>query len=298
MIRIAHLVSTALALALTATGCQGIFNPGSYDPGRDPGDGQDAGTGPGGPSGERSLFDSTVAPTLQAKCVGCHGGPGTSPLKFVPADVNAMYDTVTSYDRLVSGFDKASAPLLTRLVPGPHNGVSYTTDEAASLSAWLDAELAARGGTHLPPASETPGQASDRIIAEWSGCMELAAWDAEGVASAWANLPSNQGPCIRCHVNGQANMLATDDSTRMFNLDASSPYFLLTFFSADVTDVASAKMVVNYDEFERVGNNAPPFLEHPQFDPQNSAIAALERFYQKTLARKAAGTCDPSRITP
>ena len=128
--------------------------------------------------------------------------------------------------------------------------------------------------------------------------MELAAWDAEGVATQWASLRSNEGPCIRCHVNGQANMIATDDSARMFNAVASDPYFMLTFVSADVTDVANAKMVVNYDEFVRVATNAPPFLEHPQFDTQNDAIAALERFYQKTLARKAAGTCDPPRITP
>jgi cytochrome c553 len=307
MSRIACIVSTALTLALTAAGC----HPGSYDPGtggdagdgRDP-DGQDpadaGGPGGGSAAAARALFDDTVAPTLEAKCVACHGGAGTSPLKFVPADANALYDTVTSYDRLVGSFDKASAPLLVRLVPGPHNGVSYTSDEAAALTTWLDAELSARrsGGGPPPPVTETPGQASARLISEWSGCMELAAWDAEGVASKWANLSSSEGPCIRCHVNGQANMIATDDSTHMFNVVASSPYFLLTFFSADVSEVASAKMVVNYDVFERVANSTPPFLEHPQFDTQNGAIAALERFYQKTLVRKAAGTCDPSRITP
>jgi hypothetical protein len=303
----------SLTLVLTAAGCQGSLDPGSYDPGGSPPDappgddpGDDPGGSPGGGGGgggdaaaARALFETTVAPMLSAKCVACHGGPGTSPLKFVPADASALYDTVTSYDRLVAGFDPAGAPLYTRLVPGPHNGVSYTSDEAAALAAWLTAERDARasGGTPPPPAGESPGQASSRLISEWSGCMELAAWDAEGVASAWANLRSSEGPCIRCHVNGQASMIATDDSTRMFDVVASDPYFLLTFFSADVTDVASAKMVVNHDEFVRVATNAPPFLEHPQFDPQNDAMAALERFYQKTLARQAAGTCDAPRIT-
>jgi hypothetical protein len=302
------IVSITLALA----GCQGLFVPESGDPGSDPLVGADAGTlppppplvdaGGGGPvdPAARALFDDTVLPALQAKCVVCHGGPGTSPLKFLPADLTATYDTVSSYTQLVGGFDPASAPLLTRVVPGPHYDATYTPEEAAALAAWLDAERAARAGGGGPPPTggESPGQASQRIIAEWSGCMELAAWDAEGVAGEWANLGSSEGPCIRCHVNGQASFIATDDSARMFNVVSSDPYFLLTFFAADVTDVANAKMVVNYDEFVRVATNAPPFLEHPQFDTQNDALTALERFYQRTLARQAAGQCDPPRITP
>jgi hypothetical protein len=306
-----RLDTTVIALLLISAGCDpGTYNGTEEPPPEDPGDdpGTDPGTDPGDPPGDpgdggaaaRALFDATVAPTLQATCAGCHGGPGTSPLKFVPADPGSLYDTVTSYDRLVAGFDKAAAPLYTRLVPGPHYDLTYTADEAAAVAAWLDAELEARSGGGPPPPTggESPGQASDRIIGEWSGCMELAAWDAEGVAAEWANLPSNEGTCIRCHVNGQASMIATDDSARMFDVVASDPYFMLTFFAADVTDVANAKMVVNYDEFVRVATNAPPFLEHPQFDVENDAIAALERFYQKTVERKAAGLCDPPRITP
>ena len=301
--------TTVIALLLISAGCDpGTYHGGDEEPVPEPDPGEDPGTDPGDPPGDpgggaaaaRALFDDTVAPTLQAKCTACHGGPGTSPLKFVPADPGSLYDTVTSYDGLVAGFAKNSAPLYTRLVPGPHYDLTYTADEAAAIAAWLDAELEARSGGGAPPPTgeESPGQASKRVISEWSGCMELAAWDAEGVAAEWANLSSNEGTCIRCHVNGQASMIATDDSARMFNVVASDPYFMLTFFAADVTDVASAKMVVNYDEFVRVATNAPPFLEHPQFDVENDAIAALERFYQKTVERKAAGLCDPPRITP
>ena len=82
----------SIALALAATACQGNFHPGAYDPGEDPASapdadpGEDPGTDPGGtPGGDptaaaRALFESTVAPTLEAKCTACHGGPGTSPL--------------------------------------------------------------------------------------------------------------------------------------------------------------------------------------------------------------------------
>jgi hypothetical protein len=307
MSRIHLILSLTLGLVALASACvtpqASSGDPGSDPPpgGDDPGDddpGTPPGDEPGDPTSARPLFDEGVASVLQAKCAGCHGGPGTSPLKFIPADTASMYGTVTSYTQLVGGFDTASASLYARIVPGPHYGASYTGDEAAKMAAWLDAERAARGGGgDPPPLGEGPGQVSARLIAEWSGCMELAAWDAEGVAAAWANLRSSEGPCIRCHVNGQASFLATDDSARMFNLVTSNQYFLLTFFAADVADVANAKMVINYDEFVRVATNQPPFLEHPQFDTQNDAITALENFYQRTLARQAAGTCNPPRIT-
>jgi cytochrome c553 len=304
-----HILSVALAAALSAIACVTPPEP-ADDPGTDPlpGDDDPGGDDPGGDDPDptpvdpavRALFDDTVAPVVSAKCAGCHGGPGTSPLKFVPPALGTMYDVVTSYGQLVGGFDTTSATLYARIVPGPHYGSVYTVDEAAAMTAWLDAERAARagGGEPPPPVGEGPGQVSNRLIAEWSGCMELAAWDAEGVAAAWAELRSSEGPCIRCHVNGQASFIATDDSTRMFNVVSSNRYFLLSFFAADVADLAAAKMVINYDAFVRVATGAPPFNEHPQFDTENDAITALEAFYQKTLARQQAGACDPSRITP
>jgi hypothetical protein len=305
-------LALSLALAMTASACvTAPERPGDDPSGDDPSGDDPGGDDPGGddptpPPGDpidpavRALFDDGVAAVVQAKCAGCHGGPGTSPLKFVPTDLAAMYDTVTSYTQLVGGYDAASAALYARIVPGPHYGAVYTDAEAAAMTGWLDAERAARagGGEPPPPAGEGPGQVSNRLIAEWSGCMERASWDAEGVAVAWAELRSSEGPCIRCHVNGQASFIATDDSARMFDLVTSNRYFLLSFFAADVSDLATAKMVINYDAFQRVATGAPPFLEHPQFDTQNDAMTALEVFYQRTLARQQAGQCDPPRVTP
>jgi hypothetical protein len=301
--------SVALGAAMAAAACVTAPTPGGDDPGiepppggDDPGGDDPGGDDPGPPTDPavRALFDDGVAPALSAKCAACHGGPGTSPLKFVPADLATLYDAVTSYSQLVGGFDTTSAGLYARIVPGPHYGSVYSADEAAAMTAWLDAERAARagGGEPLPPVGEGPGVISNRLIAEWSGCMDRAEWDADGVAAEWANLRSSEGPCIRCHVNGQASFIATDDSARMFDVVATNRYFLLSYFAADVADPATAKMVINYDAFVRVATGAPPFNEHPQFDTQNDAITALESFYQKTLARQQAGTCGPSRIVP
>jgi hypothetical protein len=304
------ILSVALSAAMLASACVTAPEPSDDAPGTDPPPGDDnpgddnPGTNPPGtnPPGAdlRAMFDSTVAPVLSVKCTACHGGPGTSPLKFVPASLTTLYDAVTSYTQLVGGYDIASATLYSRVVPGPHYAMVYTTEEAAAMTAWLDAERAARagGGEPPPPVGEGPGVISNRLIAEWSGCMDRADWDADGVAVEWANLRSSEGPCIRCHVNGQASFITTDDSARMFEVVSTNRYFLLSYFAADVADPATAKMVINYDAFVRVATGAPPFNEHPQFDTQNDAITALESFYQKTLTRKQAGTCGPSRILP
>lgn len=300
--------SIGLSIGLFGAGCTGSFFSGGMGPdpmGDDDDDmppAPDAGVVNPPPAGNaKPLFDSTVAPIMAASCAsaGCHGGTGTSPLKFLPADMASYYDVLTSYDdRVVGYFDKAVAPILTKMVPGPHYA-TYTQAEITAISEWLDAEVTARnGGTPPPPTGTTPGELSKQLMAEWSGCMDLSTWNANNVAVEWAGLGSSEGPCIRCHVNGQASMIATDDSPYMFEVLTTSKYFMLTYFTPNVSDLANGKMEINYDEFVRVATNVYPFLEHPQFDTDSEAMAALEAFYDATMARKAAGTCDPPRLLP
>jgi hypothetical protein len=263
----------------------------------------DAGGG-GGDENAKPLFDSTVAPLLQAKCsaAACHGGAGTDPLKFLPPNLADYYDVVVSYDdRVVGYFDKTSAPLITMIVPGPHYpGATYTADEQATIEAWLDAELEARSTGEPPPTGEdpplTPGQASKQLISEWSGCMSLQIWNEENVAGLWANKGSGEGPCIRCHINGQASFIATDQSEDMFNVVVTNKYFMLSYFQADVTDMSNPMMIVNYDNFQRVGDGVFPHTQHPGFNPDGDAMDALIRFYDRTMERKALGQCDPPRL--
>jgi hypothetical protein len=253
----------------------------------------------------RAMFDADVAPVLQTQCAieACHGGVGTSPLKFLPGTMAEYYVVVTSYeDRVVGYFDKTVAPMLNRIVPGPHYTAMFTDVEAQKVAAWLDAELAARSaGTPTPPQGggtpqPTPGQVSAQLIAEWSGCMNLADWNQENVAEAWAYLGSGEGPCIRCHINGQASFIATDESERMFNILTTNRYFMLSYFVPNVTDLTNAKMEINTTSFQRVGDSLYPHLQHPNFDENGDAMDALIRFYNATVARKTAGTCDPPRI--
>jgi hypothetical protein len=301
--------------ALAAFGCDG----GLYDGNEPPpvGDGPDAGVVTGGPdaggnptANAKPLFDSTVAPILEGKCsnAACHSGTGTSPLKFLPPAVTDYYSVVTSYDdRVVGYFDKATAPLLKRIIPGPHypipgttGAVTYTPGELTLIQDWMDAEILARAGGTPPdptdPTLPTPGELSRQLISEWSGCMSLQIWNEEGVAEAWANKGSGEGPCIRCHVNGQASFIATDDSERMFNVLVTNKYFMLSYFAADVTDLSAGTMMVNYDNMMRVGNGEYPHIEHPGFNPDGEAMDRLNAFYTRTMERKLAGTCDPPRL--
>lgn len=293
--------NTLLALgSLAVVACDGgLYQGPGETPVDPPADTPDA--GPIDPGEDPSeLFNQRVAPVLQAQCsaAGCHGGTGTSPLKFLPGEMSGYYDVVTSYDdRVVGYFDKTTAPMIKKINPGPHYTATYTAAELADIETWLDAELEARNtGEPLPGAETTPGEMSKQLISEWSGCMDLTTWNANNVAEEWANLGSSEGPCIRCHVNGQASFIATDDSERMYEVLTTNKYYLLSYFSPNVTDLANAKMEINYQAFERVANGEYPHTEHPGFDLDNDAMIALELFYDATMARKAAGTCDPPRI--
>lgn len=252
------------------------------------------------------LFNDTVRPIMMAKCSAtiCHGGTDVSPIKFCPDTPAAYHTVITSYTAQVVGyFDKTSAPIIHKVDPGPHPGVTYTPDEIAKIAAWLDAELAARAqqNPNNPPPNPqgpTPGELSERLLQEWSGCMNLADWNDTGVAQAWAAKGSGEGPCIRCHINGQASFIATDESERMFNVLTTNRYFMSTYFAANVVDMTNPRMEVNRPEFERVGNNLYPHVEHPSFNIDGNAMTKLVEFYDRTMARKAAGTCDTPRLPP
>jgi hypothetical protein len=256
----------------------------------------------------RAMFNRDVQPLLQGKCSveACHGGTAVSPIKFCPPNAADYYSVVTSYDRQLTGyFAKADAPLINKIDPGPHNGATYTPAEIAAIGAWLDKELEARTQENpnnpnpTPnPTGPTPGQVSEQLIMEWSGCMNLADWNELEVAQAWAAKGTSEGPCIRCHINGQASFIATDESERMFNVLTTNRYFMLSYFAANVVDVANARMEVNRPAFDRVANGTYPHIEHPQFDVEGNAFDKLTEFYNRTVARKAANTCDAARMPP
>jgi hypothetical protein len=128
-------ISTAVLILLA--GCD--LGTVAITGGPNPTPGVDGGTTPGG--GGMALFTSSVYSTLQGKCVGCHT---TSPNpNFCAADATTAYGLIVALPAVVGTFDPATAPILTTIAAG-HNGVTYATTDISSITAWLNAEKAAR----------------------------------------------------------------------------------------------------------------------------------------------------------
>lgn len=144
-----------------------------------------------------------------------------------------------------------------------------------------------------PPDVGTPAQITTALLKEWSGCMSLASFQAAQMASRWSALSSSGGNCGTCHNTGANGFIATANESVFFSAISTNKYYLLGYFAVNL---AQAKMVINTTNFAVVGGAQPPHTEHPTFPQSNAAMTALDQFYAATVARKAAGTCDPPRL--
>ncbi|HET9624851.1 MAG TPA: hypothetical protein VFP84_25965 [Kofleriaceae bacterium] len=289
----------AVVVASGLVGCVG----GIDDPTTPPtGSGSDT-TPPTGGSGEaKAAFDANVYPILAAKCKVCHtsGAPLGNVTGFVDSDATKGYQTAINYVALV-GTWTPDAPILSKIALG-HNGQTYTDPEKASITDWLSKELAARatGGDGTPPPATgtgSPVEATDRLLAEWSGCMTLANFQTANM-KAWGNLKADNSACKTCHINAEFGNIAMDVDAPFFTFIDTNRYLMAQYFTIDFSKgVDQAKIVVNTNSFKNVGLGLPPHTEHPRFNPTNNAgMTALQKFYDLTMANKAAGTCGPSQL--
>ena len=287
-----------LAAVLFAGGCVGDLTPVADD-----GDDDvtpDAGGNTGGQA--RQMFERDVFPILSAKCgAGCHLTTSASSTPFVAPAVATAYVTTTGFDAVVGNYTTTGAGLWLKIVPGPHNARTYTTDEQMKIQAWLAQEVTERGGGPGPgPTEETPAQATARIISEWSGCLKLEDFTALNFGPACSNKGSNEGNCEQCHTSGAYGFKANDDNAGMYETLSTNKYYMMAYFAADISDpnLANAKMVPNYVNFQRVGLRQVPHQEHPSFNTNmnDAAFVTLQQLYDKTMGYKTAGTCGTPRI--
>jgi hypothetical protein len=292
-----------LAAALLAGGCVGDLTPIEGDDDDDTG-GPDAGSNTGGQA--RQIFERDVYPILSAKCgAGCHLTASASSTPFVSTSVDQGWITTVGFASVVGNFTTTGAPIYTKVVPGPHSGVTYSQAEMDKITGWLAQEVTDRstsnpgtdGGT---TSTETPAQATARIISEWSGCLKETDFIALGFGEAWANKGSNQGNCEQCHTSGAYGFKANDDNAGMYVTLSTNKYYMMSFFAADISDpnLANAKMIPNYPNFIRVGQRNVPHQEHPAFntDLNDAAFVKLQELYDLTMGYKTAGTCGPPII--
>jgi hypothetical protein len=298
-----------ILLAVTAAGLVGcvggIDMPNTPPAGNTPPPGSvgDGGTGPAAQAA-RKAFDDNVYPIINAKCIGCHSsaGPSGNLTGFVAPTAADGYVTAVGYQALIGDWTPAGAPILLKIAAtGGHHGVSvYTADENSKITTWLNDELQARAGgsTTPPPAGESPAEITAKLTSEWSGCMTLANFTAANMV-AWGNMRADNSACKTCHIDGEYGNIASDvaDATPVsfFKTISTNKYYMAQYFSVDLIN---KKMIINTRSFTGVGQALAPHTEHPRFNLTNSTgLAALQSFYDKTMAAKTAGTCGPPTLT-
>lgn len=300
---------TILLAALAAVGlvgCVGGISSEGGDPLNSPdGDGNDNGDNPAGSdlSAAKALYDTNVYGILNAKCTGgaCHSenATGSTLTRFVATDATKGWQLATNYAALVGNYASSAAPILTKIKPGHKTAGQYTPAEEAKITAWLNKEVELRNGQTTPPpsGSETLSQATERVLSEFAGCMSKTNFDAANMAGAWGNMNSGQGQCRTCHINGGFGMLISDVSQQFYDGLSVKKYYFLQYLTVDLTmGTAAAKVIVNTTSFKGVSAGLDPHREHPTFNATtNAGMTALNAFYTSTMARKAAGTCDPPR---
>jgi len=294
----------AASLVFATVGCvggiDGMGDDGMADDGGDDGGGDSA----------KVLFERDVYPIVSVQCgAGCHlavpsGSPLPASTPFVGMQKSGSYEIAVGYDSVVGNFTQEGAPIWTKIMnPLVHNARTYTLEQQTKIAAWLAKEVADHVvGPPPPPGTETAGQATARLIAEWRGCLNVQDFIDLRFGEVWANKGSNRGNCEVCHSTGAYGMYANDDNTDMYTVLSGSRENMLFFFAADVSNVATASMVTNGEHFITLGQRIPPHQEHPAFDPTQATggglgapLDALQQLYDLTMARKLAvpTTCGP-----
>ena len=301
-----NILLTAIA-AFGLVGCVGGISSEGGDPLQSPdGDGNDNGDNPAGAdlSAAKQLFDTNVYPVINAKCTGgaCHteNATGATVTRFVALDATKGWQTATNYAALVGNYASSAAPILTKIKAG-HQARTYTTQEEANITAWLNKEVELRNGQVAPPpqsGAETLSQATERVLSEFAGCMTKTDFDAANMAQAWGGMQAqNNQECDNCHANGAEGFVASRLSTQFWNIFSVKKYYFLQYMTVDLTGGATAaKVVMNTTSFKGVGTAQDPHREHPTFNPTNNqGVQALTTFYNTTMAKKTAGTCGAPR---
>jgi len=143
----------------------------------------------------RAQFETSVKPILQQFCGACHNGANGP--AFLPAGAD-WYDTVTAWPGLVDTTDPRASRILTR---GQHEGPAFSAFQLRTVTAWVEAEAAARTGWTAPPPdmgvvdAALPPDAADPLGAARAAART--AFDADV-------LPIMNAVCTACHVGGGA----------------------------------------------------------------------------------------------
>ena len=273
------------------------------------GTGGGSGSGSGTTSLARTMYENNVHSIMTAKCIGCHRlGAAVGNLSgFVDDNKATSHATIIGFTSVVGSFAPTTAPVLLKISAG-HQGTSYSQTESAAITEWLNQEVIEQNGGgggsgsgSGTTQSETPAQASQRVLANWSACMTKANFDTANMAQSWGTqmTANNNQRCSNCHASGDGGFIATPDSTLMFDVMSTNKYYMLQYFRVklDLANLQNSKIEINMDSFMGVSQGQDPHREHPRFNATtNVGMEALQTFYTSTAAAVAAGNCGPSKL--
>ena len=226
-----------------------------------------------GDSPDKQMFSSTVQPMLRGQCVGCHEGAGAGPPFLGQTGAEDDYDAIRSNSAVVGGFTAANALLLTK---GSHQGVAWwTTDQQATIRAWLDAE-----------ASNSSTDGVTDVMAVWASCLKIKNWN-DSQIGMWANKQTDQNAtCGGCHADGEYGFHANPSSDVMFAQQRTQTG-ITSFFQISV---ASGKQTV-VPAYDKLRNKCAGGNLHPSSAVDDQYVDYLRRFHALTQAELDAGLC-------
>ncbi len=237
----------------------------------------------------RARFTLDVYPILDTRCAGCHSESSGGVLGFVGRSPSDGYARILAFPNVVGDFTPI-APILSLPSIG-HKGVIYASAERTAIAAWLDAELAERGGGGpLPP----PPPTLETLLQTWSGCLDYSDFLASNMTASWNALTTSNGPCKTCHTGAIGGFVVSSDPVELFRLISTRRSTLLTFFQPAP---ALGVMLPNDPLFLAVGGQVVPYTQHPAF-AYTGARTALTALANKTATRLHATppACSPPRL--
>src|SRR5690606_24253133 len=99
----------------------------------------------------------------------------------------------------------------------PHNARVYTDAEKQAIIDWLAIEAEERsnptgGGGDDPgnPPTESPAQATARLMNAWSSCLTVEDFRSANMDTAWPQIPAQGNACRTCHASGGFGFIVSD----------------------------------------------------------------------------------------
>jgi hypothetical protein len=251
----------------------------------------------------RAKFDQGVEPLLSAKCAGCHIGSETSATNMFlgPDGVTSFYTTLVNDRAVNGGFDPTAATILLK---GPHEGPSWSPTEAATITAWLQAELTERGA-QMPPPTGTGNKNPRGAEMAFVSCMTVSMTEYTSIKPYLvADMNTGQGRCGSCHSPGGAGgqwlgNAPNNTYTDMFKKWQEEVFFTGVFQAQRQVDGTYKVAAADTKICNKGKEKANSLGTHPPFDcTQNNSTALNNLKSFATMVQTKVDMADPTCPAP